>query len=33
MVCIVTHLQDLAQRLPARIVVSKTEYGSSVAVA
>src|SRR5688572_24824417 len=32
MVCIVTHLQELAQRLPARIVVSKTESGSSVAV-
>jgi exonuclease SbcC len=33
MVCIVTHLQELAQRLPARVVVTKTESGSSVAVA
>ena len=33
MVCIVTHLQELAQRLPARVVVTRTESGSSVAVA
>ncbi len=33
MVCIVTHLQELAQRLPARVVVTKTESGSSVSVA
>jgi exonuclease SbcC len=33
MVCVVTHLQELAQRLPARVVVTKTESGSSVAVA
>ncbi len=33
MVCIVTHLEELAQRLPARIVVTKTESGSSVSVA
>ena len=33
MVCIVTHLQELAQRLPARVVVTKTESGSSVVVA
>jgi DNA repair protein SbcC/Rad50 len=33
MVCIVTHLQELAARLPARVVVTKTESGSSVAVA
>jgi len=32
MVCIVTHLPELAQRLPARIVVTKTEAGSSVSV-
>jgi exonuclease SbcC len=32
MVCIVTHLQELASRLPARIVVTKTESGSSVSV-
>ena len=32
MVCIVTHLPELAQRLPARVVVTKTEAGSSVAV-
>jgi exonuclease SbcC len=32
MVCVVTHLQELAQRLPARIVVTKTESGSTVAV-
>ena len=32
MVCIVTHLQELAQRLPARVVVTKTESGSTVAV-
>ncbi len=33
MVCIVTHLEELAQRLPARVVVTKTESGSSVSVA
>ena len=33
MVCIVTHLQELAQRLPARIVVTKSESGSTVAIA
>lgn len=33
MVCIVTHLQELAQRLPARVIVAKTESGSSVSVA
>jgi len=33
MVCIVTHLQELANRLPARVIVTKTESGSSVAVA
>jgi exonuclease SbcC len=33
MVCVVTHLQELAQRLPARVVVTKTESGSSVAIA
>jgi exonuclease SbcC len=33
MVCIVTHLQELAQRLPARVVVNKTESGSSVSIA
>ena len=33
MVCVVTHLQELAQRLPARVVVTKSETGSSVAVA
>jgi exonuclease SbcC len=33
MVCVVTHLQELAQRLPARVVVTKTASGSSVAVA
>ena len=33
MVCVVTHLPELAQRLPARVVVTKTEAGSSVAVA
>jgi exonuclease SbcC len=32
MVCVVTHLQDLAQRLPARIVVTKSESGSTVAI-
>jgi exonuclease SbcC len=32
MVCIVTHLQELAARLPARVVVTKTESGSSVSV-
>jgi exonuclease SbcC len=33
MVCIVTHLPELAQRLPARIVVTKTEAGSTAAIA
>jgi exonuclease SbcC len=33
MVCVVTHLQELAQRLPARVVVTKAESGSTVAVA
>lgn len=32
MVCIITHLPELAQRLPARIVVTKTEAGSSAAI-
>lgn len=32
MVCVVTHLGDLAQRLPARVVVAKSETGSSVSV-
>jgi exonuclease SbcC len=33
MVCVITHLQELAERLPARVTVTKTESGSSVAVA
>ncbi len=33
MVCIVTHLPELAQRLPARIVVAKSESGSTVSIA
>ena len=33
LVCVVTHLQELAQRLPARVVVSKSESGSTVSVA
>jgi exonuclease SbcC len=33
MVCVVTHLQELAQRLPARIVVTKSESGSTVGIA
>ena len=33
MVCVVTHLPELAQRLPARVVVTKTEAGSSISVA
>jgi exonuclease SbcC len=33
MVCVITHLQELAERLPARVIVTKTEAGSSVAVA
>ena len=32
LVCVVTHLQELAQRLPARVVVSKSESGSTVSV-
>jgi exonuclease SbcC len=32
LVCVVTHLSELAQRLPARVVVTKSETGSSVAV-
>jgi exonuclease SbcC len=33
MVCIVTHLPELASRLPARVVVTKSESGSTVAIA
>jgi exonuclease SbcC len=33
MVCIVTHLPELANRLPARVVVTKSEAGSTVAIA
>jgi exonuclease SbcC len=33
MVCIVTHLPELANRLPARVVVTKSETGSTVAIA
>ena len=33
MVCVVTHLQELADRLPAKIVVHKSEAGSSLEVA
>jgi exonuclease SbcC len=33
MVCVITHLQELAERLPARVTVTKTEAGSTVAVA
>jgi exonuclease SbcC len=33
LVCVVTHLKDLADRMPAQVVVSKSETGSSVAVA
>lgn len=32
MVCVVTHLRELAERLPARVLVTKSETGSSVAV-
>lgn len=32
LVCVVTHLKELAERMPARVVVTKTEEGSSVAV-
>src|SRR5262249_18422643 len=32
MVCVVTHLQELAQRLPARVVVTKADTGSSVSL-
>jgi exonuclease SbcC len=32
LVCIVTHLKELAERLPARIVVQKSETGSTVLV-
>jgi exonuclease SbcC len=32
MVCVVTHLPELAQRLPARVVVTKSESGSFVSV-
>ncbi len=31
-VCVVTHLPELAQRLPARVVVTKSALGSTVAV-
>jgi exonuclease SbcC len=33
MVCVVTHLQDLAQRMPARIIVDKRESGSLARIA
>ncbi len=33
MVCVVTHLQSLADRLPARVIVSKAGAGSSVDIA
>ncbi len=33
MVCVVTHLPELAQRMPARIVVEKSEAGSRAAIA
>ncbi len=32
MVCVVTHLQDLALRLPARIVVDKRQTGSTASI-
>lgn len=33
MVCVITHLKELADRLPARVVVHKTETGSTLSVA
>ena len=33
LVCVVTHLPELAQRLPARVVVQKSETGSTLSVA
>ena len=33
LVCVVTHLKELAERMPAQLVVSKSESGSSVRVA
>ncbi len=33
LVCVVTHLPELAQRLPARVVVGKSEAGSTVSIA
>jgi exonuclease SbcC len=33
MVCVVTHLPELAQRLPARVAVTRSEAGSTVAIA
>jgi exonuclease SbcC len=32
-VCIVTHLKELAEKMPAQIVVTKSEEGSTVAIA
>jgi exonuclease SbcC len=33
LVCVVTHLKELAERMPAQVVVSKSEEGSTVAIA
>jgi exonuclease SbcC len=32
LVCVITHLNELAERMPARIMVNKTEEGSTVTV-
>lgn len=32
LVCVITHLHELAERLPAQVVVSKSETGSSISV-
>jgi len=33
MVCVVTHLKELAERLPSRVIVHKSETGSTLEVA
>ncbi|HWO73508.1 MAG TPA: SMC family ATPase [Dehalococcoidia bacterium] len=33
LVCVVTHLPELAQRLPARVMVEKSESGSTISIA
>ena len=32
LVCIVTHLKELAERMPAHVIVNKSEEGSTITV-